>query len=124
MKQDILNRKDIEILVDRFYERVREDHVIGYLFNDVAATNWDIHLPKMYDFWEVILFATGSFKGNPMMVHKELHEKSEMTEAHFNHWFMLFCETVNELYEGENAENIKYSASNIARSLMYKVLHM
>ncbi len=38
MKEDILNRKDIEVLVDRFYESVREDEVIGYLFNDVAQT--------------------------------------------------------------------------------------
>lgn len=122
MKKDIENRKDIEILVDRFYEIVREDNVIGYLFNDVAQTDWSIHLPKMYDFWEVILFGTGHFKGNPMFVHKELHSKSPMNSEHFAHWFDLFQNTVDDLYQGKNAEEIKYSASNIAQTMMYKVL--
>lgn|SRR5690606_36260643 len=122
MKEDILNRKDIEVLVDRFYEKVREDEVIGYLFNDVAKTDWNVHLPKMYDFWEVILFGTGHFKGNPMLVHKELHQKSPLNPEKFNHWFELFRDTVDNLYEGKNAEEIKHSASNIAQTMMYKVL--
>lgn len=124
IKNDILNSNDIKILVDRFYDKVQKDTTLGYLFNDVAQTNWEVHLPKMYAFWEVVLFGTGSFKGNPMMVHKELHHKSTLTENHFNHWFSIFRETVDELFEGENAENIKYSASNIAGNLMYKVIHM
>src|SRR5690554_1745864 len=123
-KTDILNRKDIELLINRFYECVQEDQVIGYFFNDVAQTNWDVHLPKMYDFWEVILFGTGRFKGNPMMVHKEIHNKSTMKPDHFQHWLALFQNTVDQLYEGPNAEDIKYSASNIAKSLMYRVLEM
>ena len=124
VEQDILNRQDIETLVDRFYERVQADEVIGYIFNDVAKTNWEVHLPKMYDFWEVILFGTGRFKGNPMLVHKEIHEKSPMSEAHFQHWLALFHDTVDTLFEGANAEDIKYSAANIAGSLMYRVLNM
>jgi|SRR5690606_9171596 len=122
MKRDIQHRKDIELIVDTFYESVRKDEVIGYLFNDVAKTDWSHHLPKMYDFWEVILFGTGSFKGNPMFVHKELHQKSPLSTEQFAHWFELFQDTVNELYEGKNAEDIKGSASNIAQTMMYKVL--
>lgn len=122
MKSDILNRKDIETLVDTFYDKVQKDNIIGYVFNDVAQTNWDNHLPKMYDFWEVILFGTGNFRGNPMLVHRELHSKSPLSYEQFNHWLTLFTQTVDELFEGENAEYIKISASNIARSMSYKVL--
>ena len=121
-KQDILDRNDIELLVNRFYERVRQDSVIGYLFTDVAQTNWEKHLPKMYDFWEVVLFGTGNFKGNPMLVHKELHDKSPINETHFEHWLLLFHETVDELFEGINADDIKSTAGNIAKSLMYRIL--
>ena len=78
MKTDIRNRKDIEILVNTFYDRVKTDDVIGYLFNDVAKVNWERHLPKMYDFWENILFYSGNYSGSPMVVHKELHQKSPM----------------------------------------------
>ena len=122
MKTDIRNRKDIEKIVNAFYDKVKNDEAIGYLFTDVAHVNWELHLPKMYDFWEVILFGTGHFKGNPMFVHKELHSKSPMNSEHFAHWFDLFQNTVDDLYQGKNAEEIKYSASNIAQTMMYKVL--
>lgn len=122
MKKDIKNRKDIEQLVNAFYDKVKKDNVIGYLFNDVAHVNWDEHLPKMYNFWENILFYTGNYSGSPMIVHRELHSKSTMTEGHFNHWNFLFNETVDSLFEGEKAEEIKSRATNIAAVMMYKTL--
>ena len=71
-KKDILSRADIELLVNRFYDKVKEDAILGYLFNDVAKTNWQVHLPKMYDFWKlfslqkvrlraILCWFTGSF---------------------------------------------------------------
>lgn len=120
--KDIKSRKNIETLVNQFYEKVKQDEIIGYLFTEVAQTNWNHHLPKMYDFWEVILLGTGSFKGNPMLIHKELHHKSSLSTKHFEHWIELFKNTVDQLYQGENAESIKQSAYNIAHTMMYKVL--
>jgi hemoglobin len=122
MKTDIRNRKDIEKLVNVFYEIVKNDATIGYLFNDVARVNWELHLPKMHDFWENILFYTGNYEGNPMAKHKELHEKSTMTKAHFQHWIDLFNKTVNYHFEGPKAEEIKNRAMNIATAMMYKTL--
>ncbi|MDO4728902.1 MAG: group III truncated hemoglobin [Bacteroidota bacterium] len=122
MKVDLQNRADIELLVNTFYDKIRTDSVIGYFFNDVAQTDWEHHLPKMYDFWEVILFGTGHFKGNPMFVHKQLNMQSPMKEEHFLHWLEVFHATVDELFEGKNAEDIKMSASNIAKTMSYKVL--
>ena|SRR5690554_335645 len=123
IKNDILDRKDIQHLVNSFYEKVKDDILIGPLFTDVAQTNWAVHLPKMYDFWEVIVFGRGSFKGNPMMVHKQLNNKIKLKQAHFDRWLSLFYTTVDELFEGENAQNIKYSASNIAQNLFFKITH-
>lgn len=122
MKKDIKNRKDIEGLVNAFYDKVKQDDVIGYLFNDVARVNWDEHLPKMYNFWENILFYTGNYSGSPMIVHRELHSKSTMNESHFKHWNQLFNETVDSLFAGEKAEEIKSRATNIAAVMMYKTL--
>jgi hemoglobin len=122
MKTDIRNRKDIEKLVDAFYNKVKTDPIIGYLFTDVAMVNWSTHLPKMYDFWENILFCTANYNGNPMMKHKELHEKSAMTEEHFTHWTTLFTKTVDKLFEGTKAEEIKNRAMNIASLMMFKTL--
>jgi len=120
MKKDIKNRGDIEILINAFYEKVKKDVTIGYFFNDVVKVNWELHLPKMYDFWENILFFSANYEGNPMAVHKSLHEKSPMNLAHFNHWNELFTTTVNELFAGVKADEIKNRALNISAAMMYK----
>ncbi len=121
MKKDISNRADIQELVDTFYIKVRADETIGYLFNDVARVNWEQHLPRMYDFWENILFQTGSFKGNPMAAHVQLHQKSPLSAAHFDRWQQLFNATVDELFEGDMAELIKQRALSIATMMRIKV---
>ena len=122
MKTDIRNRKDIEKLVNAFYDKVKKDDTIGYLFNDIAKVNWELHLPKMYDFWENILFYSGNYSGSPMVVHKELHQKSTMNQNHFQHWNDLFSQTVDSLFEGIKANEIKERASNIPQVIMYKTL--
>lgn len=122
MKTDIRNRKDIEKLINAFYDSVKKDDVIGYFFNDVAKVNWELHLPKMYDFWENILFCTANYEGNPMVKHKELHQKSPMTKVHFQQWNKLFTQTVDKLFEGKKAEEIKNRALNISDAMMYKTI--
>ena len=44
--RDLEGRAEIEQLVNRFYTRVRADEVLGFIFDEVAKTNWDTHLPK------------------------------------------------------------------------------
>lgn len=121
MKTDINSRSDVEKLVNAFYDKVRADLQIGYLFTDVAQVNWEKHLPVMYDFWENILFHTGNFDGNPMQKHRQLHQKSTLSPAHFDQWEQLWKQTVDDYFEGTNADEIKIRASNIAKALMYKV---
>lgn len=122
MKTDIKNRSDIEKLVNTFYDKIQSNAEIGYFFNDVAKVNWKEHLPKMYNFWENILFSMGDYNGNPMIKHKELHEKSKMNQGLFQLWNVLFNETVDELFVGEKAEEIKRRSMNIAAAMMYKTL--
>jgi hemoglobin len=122
MKKDIRNRKDIENLVNAFYEKVKTDEIIGYLFTDIAKVNWELHLPKMYDFWENVLFQSANYNGNPMVVHKNLHQKSTMNQAHFQQWRELFNQTVDSLFVGTKADEIKNRAMNISAVLMHKAL--
>lgn len=122
MKTDIKNRTDIERLVNAFYDKVKADKTIGYFFIEVAKVDWNKHLPLMYDFWENILFSTGNFEGNPMQKHKELSEKSKLDKSHFKHWNKLFLKTVDELFEGNKANEIKQRAMNISKAMMEKAL--
>jgi hemoglobin len=120
MKTDIKNRADIEKLVTVFYGRVMEDPAISYFFSDVAKVNWEMHLPKMSDFFENILLFSGNYDGNPMVVHEELHKKREVKREHFQHWKTLFDATVDELFIGAKAEEIKQRTNNIAEAMMHK----
>jgi len=87
--KDIENNRDIQILVNRFYELVRKDSLIGPIFEDVAKVDWDEHLPVMYQFWESILFDTGGFKGNPMVKHITLSKKTSVEAVHIERWLNL-----------------------------------
>ena len=123
MKKDIQDREDIIKLVDAFYKKIKVDGTLGYIFTDIAHTNWETHLPRMYDFWENILFSTGNFDGNPMMTHKNLNKKVQMDFTHFNRWNTLFKETVDTLFKGEKAEEIKNRAMNISKAMLDKAIH-
>lgn len=122
IKTDIKNKQDIIILVDAFYQKIKTDSTIGYLFTEVAVVNWEKHLPIMYDFWDNILFHTGNFNGNPMMKHRALNQKSNLTQNHFEHWTKLWKKTVDNLFEGNKANEIKVRADNISKVMMHKVI--
>ncbi|HPZ88847.1 MAG TPA: group III truncated hemoglobin [Flavihumibacter sp.] len=48
---DIKTMEDIQLLVDRFYQRVRENKLLGPIFAGVIGDQWPKHLEKMYRFW-------------------------------------------------------------------------
>lgn len=115
------SREDIEFLVNKFYDKVGADETIGFFFNDIAKVDWSHHLPKMYSFWETLLFGQVSYKGNPMAVHFPINEKVAMEKQHFEHWVKLWTETVEENFTGEMAEMAIYKAKNIANLMGYKM---
>jgi hemoglobin len=121
VKEDIGSRSDIICLVDEFYERVRQDDLIGPIFTDIARVDWSQHLPKMYAFWESILFGVAGFKGNPMLVHAALAQRTPLTSREFDRWVELFHATVDALFEGPTAEDAKRRASMIAGTMLYHV---
>lgn len=111
---DLLGRREIELLIDRFYEAVRRDPGLGPVFDDIAKVNWAEHLPRLCDFWETVLFRTGSYKGNPLAVHRHLVGRTPMDRSLFDRWLELFTGTVDDLFRGENASHIKRVAEDMA----------
>ncbi|MTI41800.1 group III truncated hemoglobin [Fulvivirga lutimaris] len=120
---DISNRKDIESLMDSFYQKVINNKDIGFLFTDVAKLNLKKHLPIICDFWESTLFQKTIYKGNVLAVHQDLNEQHALTEQHFQVWLEVFNTTVDELFKGNNAEQIKIRALSIATVMRSKILH-
>ncbi len=109
MKRDLLTREDIQLLVDSFYEQVRSDDRIA-------------HLPKMYSFWEQLIFQRGDYSGNPMAVHSQVHAQYPMTAEDFERWLELFKANADNLFEGPNTELAKQRAESIALSLKLKLV--
>lgn len=101
-------------LVDTFYARVREDAVLGPVFEAKLAGHWHEHMPRMYAFWTKILLDTGEFQGNVFGKHMAL---SGIGKEHFVHWLTLFRMTAIEVFGLESAAPAIVVANRIASSL-------
>jgi len=115
------SREDIELLVNSFYNKVVKDETIGFFFKDVIKVDWDKHLPKMYSFWESILFGQMSYKGNPMAVHFPINQMEAMEKKHFEKWLALWKQTIEENFTGQNAFMAIAKSENIANLMAYKM---
>jgi len=121
--KDIENREDIINVVNTFYDNVNNNSELSYFFNDVTQLNWEVHLPKMYDFWETILFHKPIFKGNPMRKHINLHKIAPLKKENFDTWIQLFEATVDGLYQGEVATQMKIRATSIATAIQLNTVY-
>ena len=74
MKRELNQREDIQILIHTFYGRVREDEMLGPIFNGIVE-DWPAHLDRLTDFWETSLLLSGSYKGNPTKAHQQVDRK-------------------------------------------------
>jgi hemoglobin len=118
---DISNRSDIKVLVNSFYDKVKQDETIGFIFNDVIKVDWPLHLPVMYDFWESILLDNPVYQKNTMQVHFNVNRKVKLEAPHFEKWLELFNTTVDSLFEGPVAEKAKTRAKSVAGLMLFKM---
>lgn len=121
MKKDITSRADIEQLIIAFYEKVKLDTTIGFIFTDVVKIDWAHHIPVIVDFWESILLDNPVYKKNAMEVHYDLNKKIPLQKEHFESWMQLFASTVDELFEGRIATSAKVRAQSIASVMLFKM---
>ena len=121
MKKDLENKADIEILVNSFYDKVKQDDKIGFIFNQTIGSDWSRHLPVMYDFWNMVLFSQPGYGGNPTRVHVELDKKIQLQKEHFNRWLQLWNDTVDSLFEGEHANEAKNRGMLMANLISIKI---
>jgi hemoglobin len=116
-KQTISSRREITQIVDSFYAKVRQDKLIGPIFTEQAKVDWDEHLPKLYNFWEDLLFGTENYHGRPFPPHLKFDLKIE----HFERWLKLFVETIDENYHGLKADEMKARAIRIAQNFLRNI---
>jgi hemoglobin len=123
-KRDIQDREDLLRLMDAFYKKLLADDSISYFFTDIAKIDLSHHLPVLADFWDTLLFQSGLYQKNAMLPHMALHRQSPLQKHHFETWLRYFKQTVDELFEGEKAFQIKEKATSIATVMQIKTIQL
>lgn len=116
-RTDILTLADVTNLVNTFYDKVRQNDLLGPVFNDRIADNWPEHLEKMYRFWQTILLEEHTYFSRPFPPHATM----PIDGRHFQQWMTLFTQTVDELFEGDKAEEAKWRAGKMAALFQSKI---
>ena len=118
-QSEILTLDDIKLLVDTFYDCIREDKLLAPIFNERIQDRWPIHLEKMYKFWQTVLLQEHTYFGSPFPPHAQLPVGHE----HFAAWLSLFNKTVDKLFTGEKATEAKWRAQKMAELFEAKIVY-
>ncbi|HEY0029838.1 MAG TPA: group III truncated hemoglobin [Bacteroidia bacterium] len=113
-KPDILSPADVTKLIKTFYDKL----LVSSIKHHFIHLNLEEHLPRVDSFWNATLFPEHAYSLNLMERHMQLPLQKEDFEV----WLKLFWETVNELYDGPNAETTKNRAASIAYIMQKKLL--
>jgi hemoglobin len=102
----------IAALVRQFYLHVRENEVLGPVF-ETRIADWEPHLERMTAFWSSVALMSGRYHGRPMDAHLPL----PVDAAHFDIWLNIFEKTAHEVCPPEAASHFIERARRIAESL-------
>ncbi len=114
MKFRGITEESLKALVDTFYAKVRQDTLIGPVFND-AIHDWPEHLDKLQSFWSSVMLTSGRYKGRPLPAHVKHGDR--ISSASFERWLALWRETTEEMLDPASAAALQEKAGRIAESL-------
>jgi hemoglobin len=119
--KDVEHREDIIKFLEAFYAKAFNDETIGYFFTEVVPLELETHIPVIADFWEAIVFNTQGYRKNVMEVHQHINQLSSIKKEQLDKWVKIFAETVDEMFEGSNAELMKQRANSVAMLMNIKL---
>lgn len=102
----------IHRLVHAFYGKIRQDALLGPIF-ETRLESWDDHLERMCAFWSSVALMSGRYHGQPM----EKHLPLPVDSRHFDHWLGLFRKTAVDVCPAAAAAHFIERAERIAESL-------
>lgn len=109
-----LTEQQLAVLVDRFYDRIREHPTLGPVFN-AAVEDWPEHKRMLTSFWASVMLGARSYRGNPMAQHRAHPIRAE----HFDQWLALWRQTAVEVLAPGHAQLVCSQAERIGNSLRY-----
>ncbi|MGE9312236.1 group III truncated hemoglobin [Niabella sp. CJ426] len=114
---DIQSLEDIRLLVNSFYTSVRNNELLGPIFNERIGERWPEHLEKMYRFWQTVLLDDHTYFGSPFPPHAQL----PVDQLHFDTWLQLWYGTVDQYFQGKKADEAKWRGDKMAAMFLYKI---
>ncbi|MBX9456242.1 MAG: group III truncated hemoglobin [Rhizobium sp.] len=102
----------IDRLVRAFYGKVRQDPILGPIF-EARVKDWEHHFQILGAFWSSVTLGTGAYSGTPMQKHAGL----PVDGRHFDRWLLLFGETAIAVCPPDAARLFLERAIRIAESL-------
>jgi hemoglobin len=102
--------KGFEDAITLFYDKVRDDDVIGPVFSAVVH-DWDAHQRTMVDFWSRAVLGTERYKGMPLPPHVRLR----LNESHFERWLKLWKEACEASMSEPLADHVGRISANMSR---------
>ncbi|MDR3680380.1 MAG: group III truncated hemoglobin [Flavipsychrobacter sp.] len=115
--KDISTLEDIKLLVNTFYQKIRENELLSPIFNGIIQDRWPEHLEKMYRFWQTVLLEEHTYFGSPFPPHAKL----PVEQKHFDVWLALWHFTVNAHFTGEKANEAKWRGDKMALMFLTKI---
>ena len=112
--RDLDTRTDIHDLVVAFYREVVFDDLLAPIFDEVAETDWAVHIPRLIDYWCTILLAERCYHGALLEAHREVHRQHAFGAEHFDRWYQLWVAAIDERWRGPRAEQAKTHAATTA----------
>jgi hemoglobin len=109
---EMLDERMIHDVVHGFYDKIREDDLLGPIFNGVVE-DWPHHLQKMCDFWSSGFLRTVRYSGRPLEPHLVI---PDIGAEHFRRWLTLFRATVRATCPPPVADLFMDRAIRIAHS--------
>lgn len=122
MKPEISSRKDIKLIITKFYDKLLIDEKMIPFFEDIVASNTlEHHLDVISDFWNDILFDTNIYSNNVMKKHVDKNVFVAFKKEHFIIWTSYFFDTIDTYFDGVLAQNMKNRATSIATVMQFKM---
>ena len=116
-KSDLDSPEAIELLVDSFYSRIKNDSRLSLIFFELGKVDLEKHLPHIKRYWGKLLLVNPGYDRHTMNIHRALHEKVNLGPSDFERWLALFMETIDDSFSGPLAKRAKKVASNVAGNM-------
>lgn len=120
--RDLETRADIHDLVVAFYREIVFDDLLEPVFGEVAEVDWALHIPKLIDYWCRVLLGQPGYAGAILNAHRHVHDIEPFRVEHFDRWYALWIDAIDQRWAGPTADLAKTHAAHIAAVLARKLL--